>query len=96
VRVGRLVRPFLAVALGIAWVLAGVIVAGVTGITDHPEAPTWAVLIAGWLPMPMALALVVDVFLREFGSVRRDGTVPRAVLAALAVWTICAVVALTA
>jgi hypothetical protein len=94
VQVSRLLRPLLAAALGLAWILAGVLVAGVTGLTDEPEAPTWAVLIAAWLPLPMTLALVADVWLREFGTTRRDGTVPRAVIAALALWAICAIVAL--
>jgi hypothetical protein len=96
VQESRLVAPVLAAALGLAWILAGMLVAGVTGLTDEPEAPTWAVLIAAWLPVPMTLALVADVWLREFGTTRRDGTVPRAVIAALALWAICAVVALTA
>ncbi|MGZ8633000.1 MAG: hypothetical protein ACXWZZ_03975 [Solirubrobacteraceae bacterium] len=50
-----MVRPLLAAALGLAWILAGVLVADVAGLTDEPGAPTWAVLIAAWLPMTLAL-----------------------------------------
>jgi hypothetical protein len=92
----RLLRLVLAVGVSFAWILAGLVIAGMAGVTDEPEAPTWAVVITAWLPMPMALALIVDVVLREFGTQRRDGTVPRAVLAAVTLWVLCAAVALAA
>jgi hypothetical protein len=77
-----------AIALGMAWIVAGILIASAYGITDSPKAPTWSVMVVAWLPIPMALAAVADIGLREFGRRPQRGTVPRAVGASLLLWAV--------
>jgi hypothetical protein len=80
-----------AIAFAVAWVAAGLLVGAGFGLTDAPRASTAAVMVVAWLPIPMALALVGDVGLREFGRRRRDATVPRAVAGSILIWLVALV-----